>query len=60
MGKVDRRETGPIGQGSCIPKAKTKADWLHKSQNLISTTNQENRLQIETLYVFTFYFVIAY
>ncbi len=50
----------PIGQGSCTPKAKTKADWLHKSQNLISTANLENRLQIETLYVFTFYFLIAY
>jgi hypothetical protein len=29
----------PIGQSSCTPKAKTKADWLHKSQNLISTAN---------------------
>ena len=61
IGKADRKGNWscPIGQDSCTPTAKTKADWLHKSQNLISTANSENRLQIETLYVFTFYFLIA-
>ena len=62
IGKADQKGNWscPIGQDSCTPKAKTKADWLHKSQNLISTANQENRLQIETLYAFIFYFLIAY
>jgi hypothetical protein len=42
IGKADRKRNWscPIGQDSCAPKAKTKADWLHKSQNLISTKRQ--------------------